>query len=207
MRFVAVVFLMGLVGAAPGVLAATPAGDRSVAGLRPTSGANGAFQESGPARRGRAVVGPGGTTSAVSVAEAERVFDRYVLGQARVALQLTPDQMVTFAQRLDRLQTLRRTRQRQRQRLLSELTQLSRGSGPDDDQAVAARLEAFDASMAEAEGEVREARRQLEETLSVRQRARFRNFEARMEREKQELVARARAEARARAAQAPAAPE
>jgi hypothetical protein len=161
-----------------------------------------AFQEAAPARR-QAGPAPGETSAGVTVAEAERLFDRYVLGQARVALQLAPDQMVVFAQRLERLQSLRRTRQRQRQRLLNELTQLSRAGGPADDPAVAARLEAFDASMAEADRGVQEARRRLEETLSVRQRARLRNFEARMEREKQELVARARAEARARAASAP----
>lgn len=145
--------------------------------------------------------GPGGRGGpAATVAEAERIFDRYMLGQARLVLQLTPDQMVRFAQRFERLQALQRMRQRQRQRRLNELSALGRpGAAAMDDAAVGRLLEALDADLAEADRRVHDARAQLDEILTVRQRARYRTFEARMEREKLVLINRARAEARGRA--------
>jgi hypothetical protein len=160
-------------------------------------GAGPAFEEQG---RGAARAG-----RPASVAEAERLFDRYMLGQARVVLQLTPDQMVSFAQRFDRLQMLQRVRQRQRQRRLVELAASSRNGA--DDAAVAGLLESLDVELAEADRQVREAREELDRVLTVRQRARYRAFEVRMEREKLQLISRARAEARGRAGQtAPASP-
>jgi hypothetical protein len=151
---------------------------------------------------GRGAARPGGPRAGgpVSVAEAERLFDRYMLGQARVVLQLTPDQMVQFAQRFERVQALQRLRQRQRQRRLAELTALNRNVAGTDDAAVAGLLQSLDAELADADRQVREAREELDQVLTVRQKARYRTFELRMEREKLQLIARARAEARGRAA-------
>jgi hypothetical protein len=153
-------------------------------------------------QQGRGAARPGGPRAggAVSVAEAERLFDRYMLGQARVVLQLTPDQMPQFAQRFERVQMLQRVRQRQRQRRLAELAALNRNGAGTDDAAVAGLLQSLDAEMADADRQVREAREDLDQLLTVRQRARYRTFELRMEREKLQLIARARAEARGRAA-------
>ena len=153
--------------------------------------------------------GTGRGAAQVSVAEAERVFDRYMLGQARMVLQLGPDQMVPFAQRFERLQELQRMRQRQRQRRLVELAALGRNGAMADDAAVAGVLQALDADMADADQRVLDARALVEDVLSVRQRARYRAFEARMEREKLQLITRARAEARGRGGRAsePAAPQ
>lgn len=177
--------LLATVMTAPGVRASTPVERAATAAFE---------QEGRGARRGGA---------AVSVAEAERLFDRYMLGQARVVLQLTADQLAPFAERFDHLQALQRMRQRQRQRRLGELTALSRNGGAGtDDEAMARVLEALDADMVEADRQVREARVSLDEVLSVPQRARYRTFEVRMEREKLQLIARARAAARGRAAQA-----
>jgi hypothetical protein len=160
-----------------------------------------AFEEQG---RGAARANGPRAGGPASVAEAERLFDRYMLGQARVVLQLTPDQMASFAQRFDRLQMLQRVRQRQRQRRLVELAALNRNGG--DDAAVAGLLESLDAELADADRQVREAREELDRVLTVRQRARYRAFEVRMEREKLQLISRARAEARGRAGQTAPAP-
>ncbi len=141
----------------------------------------------------------------VSVAEAERIFERYMLGQARVALQLSPEQMVPFAQRLERLLMTQRQRQRQRLRLLAELNR-SGEAVSEDESAVSDALGALDAGVAAADVQVRDARADLEAILSVRQRARYRAFEARMEREKLQLIARARANARRAAQQGATAP-
>jgi hypothetical protein len=163
----------------------------------------GAFEEQnrGPAR-------PGGPRAdgPVSVAEAERLFDRYMLGQARVVLQLTAEQVMPFGQRFERLQALQRMRQRQRQRRLVELNAINRNGTATDDAAVAALLQSLDAEMADADRQVREAREDLDQVLTVRQRARYRTFELRMEREKLQLIARARAAARGRGAGEPAPP-
>lgn len=176
--------VLAIVMTTPRVWASTVVGGESGAAFE---------QEGRGAGRGRA---------AVSVAEAERLFDRYMLGQARVVLQLAPDQLAPFAERFDRLQMLQRTRQRTRQRRLVELTAMSRSGGSGaDDEAVARAIEALDADMADADRQVQDARVSLDEVLTVQQRARYRAFEARMEREKLQLIARARAAARGRAAQ------
>jgi len=176
--------MLAMAGTGTSVRASTPVDRVAMAAFE---------QEGRAARRGGA---------AVSVAEAERLFDRYMLGQARVVLQLTADQLAPFAERFDHLQALQRMRQRQRQRRLGELTALSRNGGAGtDDEAMARVLEALDADMVEADQRVREARVNLDEVLSVPQRARYRTFEVRMEREKLQLIARARAAARGRAAQ------
>jgi hypothetical protein len=175
-------------------------------GMSPAWASTGASRESARAfeLQGRGAARPGGPRvgGAVSVAEAERLFDRYMLGQARVVLQLTPDQLVQFAQRFERLQALQRMRQRQRQRRLGELAALNRNGAGGDEADVAGLLEALDAEMADADRRVREARGALDQVLTVRQRARYRAFEVRMEREKLQLIARARAAARERAGQA-----
>lgn len=170
-------------------------------GLAPGGAAAAGQQDEG---RG---AGRQGRSGGVSVAEAERLFDRYALGQARVALQLTPDQLVRFGQRFERLQVAQRQRQRQRQRGLAELAAAGRSGQGADEAAVADLLDVIDRESAVAEQQVRVARQRLEEVLSVRQRARFRAFEARMERERLRLIARARDEARQEAGGAAAAGE
>lgn len=185
-RVVALTTLIVVMGGSPAWASAWPAGPSALALLQQGRGAG---RPAGP-RAG----GP------VSVAEAERLFDRYMLGQARVVLQLTPDQLTAFARRFERLLALQRMRQRQRQQRLAELTALNRNGAGTDDSTVAGLLQSLDAEMADADRQVRAAREELDEVLTVRQRARYRTFEVRMEREKLQLIARARAEARGRAA-------
>ena len=131
-----------------------------------------------------------------TVAEVEQAFDRYFLNQARLTLQLSPTQMAAFRPRLEHLQRVRRQTQRQRQVLLNELQSLGRAGGAVDDEALAAKLKALDAHKAESEQLIRDAYEQLDATLSVQQRVRFRPFEQRMEQRKLELIAGARAQAR-----------
>lgn len=173
-------------------LVAVPA----VAAAAPQAGPPGA---PGPLRGGARRPPPGGRVEApggVTVAQAEQLFDRYVLAQARTALQLGPNQVTPFERRLQQLQMTRRRGQRQRQQLIAELGALSRGGGPGADTAVAEKLRQLDALNAMVEQDVRDAYARVEEVLTVRQRARFRVFEQRMERQKLELIARAREAAR-----------
>jgi hypothetical protein len=142
----------------------------------------------------------------LTAAQAEQLFDRYVLAQARVALQLSPEQVVPFRQRLQQVQMARRRGQRERQQLLNQLNAISRGGNPVDDDAVEAQMNALDAATAASDKALRDARARLDDVLTVRQRARFRIFEQRMERQKVDLIARARQAARPAAAETSAAP-
>jgi hypothetical protein len=137
---------------------------------------------------------------------AEVLFERYVRRQARVALQLTPAEMRALEPRLQQLQVTRRRLQRERQRYLNQLAQVTRAAAPTDPDVVRERLEAFEAFRGRADEELRIAREAVDEVLTVEQRARFRVFEQRMERQKLDLIARARREAASQAAQ-PAASE
>jgi hypothetical protein len=141
---------------------------------------------------GRAGLPPAGAT----VAEVEQAFDRYFLNQARMTLQLSPSQMAAFRPKLEQLRRVRRQTQRQRQGLLNELQALARGGEPVDEDALAAKVKALDDQKVEAEQRIRDAYEQLDATLSVQQRARFRFFEQRMERQELDLIARARAQAK-----------
>ena len=151
-----------------------------------------------PARGGRR---GGEAPEGATAAEAERLFDRYALGEARAALQLQPGQLAPFATAFDQLQATRRRVQRERQRLLNELAVVSRG-GAADETVVGERLRALEEFRTRAEQDLRAALSGVDGVLTVPQRARFRVFERRIERQKLELLGRARRAARG-ASQAP----
>jgi hypothetical protein len=141
--------------------------------------------------------GPGdASVDGLSAGQVEQMFDQYVLGEARIALQLSPSQLVPFGRRLQQLQMVRRRGQRQRQELLNDLNTVTRETGPVDDAALTAKIKALDDLTADLERQAREAYAAVDETLTVRQRARFRIFEQRMERQKLDLIAHARQAAR-----------
>jgi hypothetical protein len=146
-----------------------------------------AWQE--PATQARpAPPSPDGLTAA----QAEQLFDRYVLAQARIALQLRPVQIEPFRRRLQELQIVRRRGQRQRQQLLNQLNAASRGDEPADDAELSKQLGALDELTRTIDQQVSDAQARVDEILTPRQRVRFRIFEQRMEQRKAELVARAR---------------
>jgi hypothetical protein len=88
--------------------------------------------------------------------------------------------------------------------MLNELNQMSRGAEPADEATLNVKLKALDDLSAAVDQDVRDAYARVEEILDVRQRARFRIFEQRMERQKLDLMARARGAARAGAPDPPA---
>jgi hypothetical protein len=130
------------------------------------------------------------------VAQVEQLFDQLVLREARATLQLGPDQFPAFRQRMQTLQMVRRRTARERQRLVNELNQLSRGGGPRDDDVLAAKLKGIDEQNEQAVRLVREAHDAVEALLSVEQRVRFRVLEQRLEQRRLELLAQARQQAR-----------
>jgi hypothetical protein len=148
------------------------------------------------AAQGRNRVAPGPNAGAaaddasVSPAEIQRLFDAYVVMQAQQALQLTDEQFPKFLARVKTLQEVRRRGQMQRGRMLQELRRLSQTPGQDD--ALRTQLKSLNDLDARLGTEVRQALDSIDQTLDLRQQARFRLFEEQMERRKVDLLMRAR---------------
>ena len=126
----------------------------------------------------------------VSPAEIQRLFDAYVIMQAQQTLQLSDEQFPKFLARVKSLQEVRRRGQMQRGRMLQELRRLSQTPGQDD--ALRNQLKALNDLDARLGTEVRQALDGVDQTLDLRQQARFRLFEEQMERRKVDLLMRAR---------------
>jgi hypothetical protein len=122
-------------------------------------------------------------------AEVQGLFDAYTLMQAQESLKLSDAQYAQFVTRLKALQDTRRRNQQARARLLRELAREANAGaeGPLRDRLGA--LREHDVKSAE---ELRRAYTAVDEVLDVRQQARFRLFEERMEERKFELLMRAR---------------
>src|SRR5262249_14013566 len=120
--------------------------------------------------------------ASVSPAEIQRLFDAYVIMQAQQALQLSDEQFPKFLARVKALQDVRRRGQMQRGRMLQELRRLSQTPGQDDE--LRNQLKALSDLDARLGTEVRQALDGVDQTLNLRQQARFRLFEEQMERRK-----------------------
>jgi hypothetical protein len=134
------------------------------------------------------------TPGGLSPGELQRLFDALTLVQAQDALSLADDKYGQFATRLKTLQETRRRNQQGRMRILQELGRLAgdreqRGGG--DDATIRERLKALAEHEQRAGEDLRNAYAALDQVLDLRQQARFRVFEERMERRKFELLMRA----------------
>lgn len=127
--------------------------------------------------------------------QVEQYFDQVVLYQAQTQLQLSDDQFLRFGAGLRRLQSTRRQQQRQRVQLVQALNGLLDAT-PFDEAAVAAKLKELDDFSLESWRQIQDAYAAIDSVLDLRQRARFRVFEERIERRKLELLTRARQAAR-----------
>lgn len=128
--------------------------------------------------------------------ELVNMLDTYAIVQAQDALQIGDSQYGQFVTRLKHLQRVRRQSTRARTRILQELRKLAQAPSPDES-ALRARLHALDEHDRAAADEMRRAAASLDELLDPRQRALFRLFEERMERQKLDLLMRARTRAAA----------
>ncbi len=154
-------------------------------------GRQGRAAGAGRALRGMPAAGP---NDGVSAAEAELLFDRVVLNQAKRVLALDPEQFAAFRPRLQRLQALRRRTQIERLVLVRELAQLDSAT-PVDETVIKARLDALKAFDTRNTADIQQAYVEIDQTLTPAQQARFRVFEENMARQKQNLINRARQEA------------
>jgi len=134
------------------------------------------------------------TPGGLNPAQVARLLDAYVLVQAQESLKLTDAQYGQFVTRMKTLQDVRRRNQQARQRILQDLGRLSGDptQTPPDEGGLRERLKALADHDERAAVELRQAYEALDAVLDVRQRARFRIFEERMERQKFELLMKAR---------------
>jgi len=136
----------------------------------------------------------------ISAGEIQKLFDAFTMIQAQDALKLSEAQYGPFVTRLKALQDTRRRHQQTRNQILADLRRLTNPeSGISDESLIAARVKAFRDEDDRGAGEIRKAYNAVDETLDVRQQARFRLFEERMEQQKLELLMRARQTARGQA--------
>jgi len=126
-------------------------------------------------------------------AEIQKLFDAYLVMEAQQALELTDDQYPQFLTRLRVLQDTRRRNQQERSRLMGELQRLSAPRMKVVEEGVLkVRLAALQELESRAAAELRKGYSSVDEVLDLRQQARFRVFEERIERRKLELLMRAR---------------
>lgn len=143
----------------------------------------GAFaQQPDGARRGRGRPTP---------AEVQELFDRYTLTQAREVLQLSDAQAADFESRMKQLHQARRRNHEGRLRLLRQLNQILAKPKADEGELRRA-LQALDDHNGRAAAELKSAYAAVDEVLDLRQRARYRLFEERLEQRKFDLLMRAR---------------
>lgn len=134
-----------------------------------------------------------------SANQIQRWFEAYTVLQAQDALRLSESQYGRFVTRLKSLQETRRRHQQTRNQILVELRRLTNpqtAASPADDAQIADRLKALREEDERGAVDLKKSYDALDETLDLRQQARFRIFEERMEQQKLELLTRARQNAR-----------
>ena len=143
---------------------------------------------------------PAGPDQAISAGQIQRWFEAFTVLQAQEALQLSEAQYGRFVTRLKALQDARRKHQLARNQIMGDLRRLTNPqTGSNDEAALTERLKALREEDDRAAVDVKKAYEGLDETLDIRQQARFRFFEERMEQQKLELLTKTRQNARAAA--------
>lgn len=135
--------------------------------------------------------------AAISAPQIQRWFEAFTVLQAQEALELSEAQYGRFVTRLKALQESRRRHQQARNQILVDLRKLTNPkSGTNGEAQLADRLKALREADDRGAAELKRAYEAVDESLDVRQQARFRIFEERMEQQKLELLMRARQNAR-----------
>ena len=137
---------------------------------------------------------------ALNANQIQRWFEAFTVLQAQEALQLSEGQYGRFVTRLKALQETRRNHMQAHTKILADIRRLTNPqTGNNDEASITERLKALREEDDRAAADIRKAYEGVDETLDVRQQARFRLFEERMEQQKLELLMRARQNARAAA--------
>jgi hypothetical protein len=168
-KFVVIVALLGVL--------TTPA----VKGAQAQQGREGRGQDGLPAQ-------------ALAPREVQQLLDGYAVIQGQEFLGLNDTQFAQFLPKFRVLQETRRRNEMERLRLLQELNRMTnpraaqRGGQAADDNDVRDRLRALKEVEARAAADLLRARDAIDQTLDMRQQARFRLFEEQIELRKLQLL-------------------
>ena len=143
---------------------------------------------------------PPGGEPPISAAQIQRWFEAFTVLQAQEALQLSEAQYGRFVTRLKALQETRRAHMQAHARILADLRRLTNPqTGSNDEPSITERLKALRDEDDRGTADLHKAYEAVDESLDIRQQARFRLFEERMEQQKLELLMKTRQNARAAA--------
>jgi hypothetical protein len=141
----------------------------------------------------RANAAPRQSAADLGQADVQRLFDAYTAMQAQEVLNLDDGQFSRFLPRLKALHATRRRLAVERQRLVMALGKLSAPAVVTLDEAsVREQLKALSDLDGRVPGDLQVAYDALDQTLDLRQQARFRQFEQQVERRKFDLMLQAR---------------
>ena len=134
----------------------------------------------------------------LAAGEVQKLLDAYALVQAQDFLGLNDAQFNAFLPKLRVLQETRRRSEQERMRIVQELRRMTNGRGGQvAENDLRDRLRALREVETRAGGEIQRAVDGIDQTLDVRQQARFRVFEQEIEQRKLQLLMRARQQNRA----------
>lgn len=125
--------------------------------------------------------------------EVQQLFDGYAVVQAQQFLGLTEAQFGPFVPKFRAFQETRRRHQRERARMIQELNRMTNArAGQVAEGGIRDRLRALRELEDRSATEQQQARDAIDQTLDVRQQARFRVFEEHIEQRKLQLLMQAR---------------
>ena len=136
--------------------------------------------------------GQADTAGALAPPEIQNLMDGYAIGQSQTALGLSDAEFGPFLPRFRALQNLRRRNEQERMRLLNELRRLSNPKNQGDESEIQIRLRALRDLETKSLSDMQHAYEAIDQSLNVRQQARFRLFEQEVEQRKLQLLMRAR---------------
>lgn len=141
---------------------------------------------------------PRGNRNAPPLTNAQVIamLDAYAIVEAQTFLQLNDEQYGQFVARLKRLQDTRRRNMQLRHKMLQELRRLTAPAAAPDEAVLRERVQALRAFDEQAAQAMRREYDAVDEVLDVRQQARFRLLEERMELRRLDILMRARERAR-----------
>jgi hypothetical protein len=167
------------------------------AGQGPRPG-QGQRQPQGPMPPGPPPGMQGSPEGAPNPGQIQRWFEAFTVLQAQEALQLSEAQYGRFVTRLKALQDARRRHQLARNQIMGDLRRLTNPqNGSNDEASLTDRLKTLRDEDERSAAELKKAYEGVDEALDIRQQARFRIFEERMEQQKLELLMKTRQNARA----------
>lgn len=123
-------------------------------------------------------------------AEMQKLLDGYAVIQGQEFLGLSDSQFGQFLPKFRALQEVRRRNEMERLRIVQELNRITnaRGGGQFGDNEVRDRLRMLRELELRAVSDLQKAREAIDQTLDLRQQARFRVFEEQIEQRKLQLL-------------------